>query len=124
MLRPSALEEDMAFDNTWDQEDSWWRENYGGRPYATGRSYEEFRPAYRYGYESGRHHMGRTWNEVEADLRTGWDKYENRGTSTWDNVKNAVRDAWHRVTGQKDLDADRMSESEVDRLSHGGRPRP
>ena len=59
----------MAFDNTWDQEDAWWRENYGGRPYATGRSYEEFRPAYRYGYESGRHHMGRNWNEVEADLR-------------------------------------------------------
>ena len=33
----------MAFDNTWDQEDAWWRENYGGRPYATGRNYEEFR---------------------------------------------------------------------------------
>ena len=113
----------MAFSNTWDQEDAWWRENYGGRPYATGRNYEEFRPGYRYGYESGRHHMGRAWNEVEADLRTGWDKYEHRGTSTWERVKDAVRDAWYRVTGQKDLDADRMSESEVDRLSHGGRPR-
>jgi hypothetical protein len=113
----------MAFDNTWDQEDAWWRENYGGRPYATGRSYEEFRPGYRYGYESGRHHMGRTWSEVEEDLRTGWDKFEHRGTSTWEKVKDAVRDAWHRVTGQKDLDASRMSESEVDRLSHGGRPR-
>jgi hypothetical protein len=124
MFRPTALEEvTMAFDNTWDQEDAWWRENYGGRPYATGRSYEEFRPGYRYGYESGRHHMGRNWNEVEADLRTGWDKFEHRGTSTWENVKAAVRDAWHRVTGQKDLDAERMSESEVDRLSHGGRPR-
>jgi hypothetical protein len=67
--------------------------------------------------------MGRNWNEVEADLRTGWDKFEHRGTSTWENVKAAVRDAWHRVTGQKDLDANKMSESEVDRLSHGGRPR-
>jgi hypothetical protein len=38
-------------------------------------------------------------------------------------VKDAVQDAWNRVTGQKDTDADRMSEREVDRLSHGGRPR-
>jgi hypothetical protein len=115
----------MAFDNSWDQEDAWWRENYGGRPYATGRNYEEFRPAYKYGYESGRHHMGRTWNEVEADLRTGWDRYEGRGgaESAWEKVKDAVRDAWHRVTGQTDLDASKMSESEVERLSHGGKPR-
>jgi hypothetical protein len=69
--------------------------------------------------------MGRSWSEVESDLRTGWDKFEGRSQteSTWDKVKDAVRDAWHRVTGQKDLEANRMSESEVDRLSHGGRPR-
>lgn len=115
----------MAFDNTWDQEDIWWSENFGGRPYATGRAYEEFRPAYRYGFESGRHHMGRNWNDVESDLRTGWDRNEGRdgAESTWDKVKDAVRDAWHRVTGQSDLDADRMSESEVDRMSRGGKPR-
>ncbi len=108
----------MAFDNSWDQEDAWWRENYGGRSYATGRNYEDFRPAYKYGYESGRHHLGRTWNDVESDLRTGWDRYEGRGVeSTWERVKDAVSDAWHRVTGQKSLDADRMSEREVDGLS-------
>ena len=115
----------MAFDNTWDKEDAWWRENYGARPYASGRNYEEFRPAYRYGYESGSHHMGRSWDDVEPDLRTGWDRYEGRGgaESTWEKVKDAVRDAWHRVTGQSDVDAGKMSESEVERLSHGGRPR-
>ena len=115
----------MAFDNTWDQEDSWWRENYGARPYSTGRNYEDFRPAYQYGFESGRHHMGRNWNDVESDLRTGWDRQEGRGgsESTWEKVKDAVQDAWNRVTGQSDLDADRMSESEVNRTSQGGRPR-
>ena len=109
----------MAFDNSWDQEDAWWRENYGGRPYATGRNYEEFRPAYKYGYESGQHHLGRSWNDVQADLQTGWDRYEGRGgaESTWEKVKDAVSDAWHRVTGQKTVDADRMSEREVNRMS-------
>jgi hypothetical protein len=63
--------------------------------------------------------LGRSWNDVEPDLRTGYDKYQFRGNSTWDNVKNAVRDAWHRVTGQKDLDADRMSESNVSNISRG-----
>jgi hypothetical protein len=55
--------------------------------------------------------MGRSWNDVESDLRTGWDRYEGRGNSTWENVKDAVRDAWHRVTGQKDVDTSRMSQS-------------
>ena len=109
----------MALDNTWNDEDTWWRDNYSTRPYATGRNYEEFRPAYQYGFESGRHHMGRTWNDVEPDLEQGWSKFEGRGTSTWDNIKHAVRDAWHRVTGQTDLDANRMSESEVTRQSRG-----
>jgi hypothetical protein len=115
----------MATNKSWDEEDSWWRNNFSSRPYATGRDYYEFRPSYQYGYESGLHHMGRTWNDVESDLRTGWEKFESRSGagSTWDNVKHAIRDAWHRVTGQHDLDADRMSETEVDRISQGGRTR-
>jgi len=115
----------MAGMNSWDQEDRWWRENYLSRPYASGRSYDEFRPAYQYGYESGRHHMGRTWNDVESDLKTGWERFEGRSGagSTWEHVKHAVKDAWNRITGQHDLDADRMSETEVDRLSRGGSPR-
>jgi len=98
--------------NSWNDEDNWWRNNFSSRPYATGRSYEDFRPGYQYGFESGQHHLGRSWNDVEPDLKTGWDRYESRGNSTWENVKDAVRDAWHRVTGQKDeLDTSRMSEA-------------
>ena len=102
----------MADNMIWDQEDLWWQENFKSRPYAAGYTYEEFRPAYRYGFEAGRHNMGRTWDDVESDLRTGWDKYEHRlsGGSTWESIKDAVRDAWHRVTGQK-LDVDKMAES-------------
>ena len=115
----------MADNRTWAQEDRWWEQNFSSRPYASGRPYEEFRPAYRYGFESGQHHLGRTWNDVESDLRTGWDKFEHRsaGGAAWENIKDAVKDAWHRITGQHDVDADKMSESEVDRLTRGGRPR-
>lgn len=110
---------------TWMEEDLWWEQEFPSRPYAAGRAYDEFRPAYRYGYESGSHYMGRRWEDAENDLRTGWDRFEGKGAggSLWEDVKDAVRDAWNRVTGHHTLDAERMSESEVDRLSHGGQPR-
>jgi hypothetical protein len=60
---------------------------------------------------------------VEPDLKTGWDKFEGRGQNTWDNIKHAVKDAWHRMTGQRDLDASRMSESSSDRFSPTSRDR-
>jgi hypothetical protein len=120
-----AMEGTMADTTNWDQENRWWEQNFVDRPYAAGRKYDEFRPAYRYGYESGRHHMGRTWSDVEQDLRTGWDKFEGKGPggAAWENIKDAVKDAWHRVTGQHGVDTEKMSQSEVDRLSQGGRPR-
>jgi hypothetical protein len=89
----------------WETEDNFWHENFSSRPYAIGPDYyERFRPAYRYGFESARHHAGRTWDDAEQHLREGWDKFELRGIhkSTWDEVKDAVRDAWDRVTGQAD----------------------
>lgn len=115
----------MADQSSWDQEDRWWRQNFSSRPYASGRSYDDFRPAYQYGYESGRHHMGRAWNDVESDLRIGWEKGTGRGSagSTWEHMKHAVRDAWHRVTGQKDLDADRLSDSSITEASRESRTR-
>ena len=110
---------------TWAQEETWWRNNYATRPYAAGRKYEEFRPAYQYGYECATRYRGRTWKEFEQDARSGWDKFEGKGPggAKWENVKDAVLDAWNRVTGKHKVDADRMSESEVDRLAHGGRAR-
>lgn len=89
----------------WDVEDRWWADNFATRPYNVGRTerYERLRPAYRYGFESAKHHMGRRFDEAEADLRAGWDRYEQRDEakdSAWDDVKYAVRDAWDRVRGR------------------------
>ena len=96
----------MADMRNWDQEDLWWRDNFSSRPYATGRTYEEFRPAYRYGFESATHGLGRTWEDAEPDLRAGWDRYQHRGeaSSVWEDVKHAVRDAWDRVVGTAPTD--------------------
>jgi hypothetical protein len=116
-----AKEEIMAQNKTWNDEDRWWRDNFSSRPYATGRNYEDFRPAYQYGFESGQHHLGRNWSDVESDLRSGWEKFERKSGAggTWESVKHAVRDAWDRITGKHDVDTDKMAELEEDRISRG-----
>jgi hypothetical protein len=93
----------------WETEDNYWHENFTSRPYALGPDYyDRFRPAFRYGFESGSHHMGRRWTDAESDLREGWERYQYRGEqpSTWDEIKDAVRDAWDRVTGASTAEAE------------------
>jgi hypothetical protein len=96
----------------WETEDNYWAENFSSRPYALGPDYyDQFRPAYRYGFESARDSLGRPWEEAEPDLASGWERYrvESGSPSAWDEIKAAVRDAWDRVTGA------RTAESESER---------
>lgn len=80
------------------EEDAYWRDNFRKRPYADETlSYDHYRPAYRYGWESRTRHADRRWDEVERELERGW--RENRGESRlgWSDAKLAARDAWQRV---------------------------
>jgi hypothetical protein len=78
------------------EEDAFWRENYDGRPYVKkGASYEDYEPAYRYGWETRTKHTGMNFDEVESHLRSGW-KNTNSGLG-WDAARPAVRDAWQRI---------------------------
>ncbi len=78
-------------------EDAYWRDNHATRSYATGTSYEEFEPAYRYGWESRAKHAGRSFDEVETDLSTNWSADSSRTKLGWSRARPAVRDAWDRV---------------------------
>ncbi len=63
----------------------------------TGRDYNTYEPAYRYGYEASndQRYSGRNYSDVENDLRTD---YEGRnGQGAWENVKDAVRTGWERT---------------------------
>ena len=95
----------------WSTEERWWQDNYRSRPYAKqDHSFDRYRGAYRYGFESGHRNQNRSWNDSEQDLRKGWDSYPHRGNekSTWDEVKDAVKDAWSRVTGDHHRDTANM----------------
>jgi hypothetical protein len=104
-LDKQEQEKSMANTETrtdWKTEDAYWRENYTRRPYfETGRDYEFYSPAYRFGYDATDRYSGKQWNDVEPDLRRDWDRYEHRGQSTWEQIKTAVKDAWDRMVGNR-----------------------
>jgi uncharacterized protein (TIGR02271 family) len=71
--------------------------NYYG---TTGDTYDDYAPAYRYGYDmaSDPRYQGRGFSEVESDLRT--DYARRYPTSTWEKIKDSVRYGWDKVTGR------------------------
>jgi hypothetical protein len=82
------------------EEDRYWRENHASRPYfKNGRTYDDYRPAYAYGWESaGRpEYHGRKFEDVENDLSRGWDKARGTTRSEWSEMKAATRDAFDRA---------------------------
>jgi hypothetical protein len=79
-------------------EDAYWKENYHNRPYVEkGTPYDDYQPAYRYGWESRAQHEGRRFEEVEPHLQTGWEKAKAESRLGWDKARHAARDAWDRV---------------------------
>ena len=82
----------------WTTESGYWRSSFSSRPYfRTGRDFEYYEPAYRYGFESADRYRDRSWDNIQADLERGWDKYTLRGKLAWAEIKDAVRDAWDRA---------------------------
>jgi hypothetical protein len=81
------------------EEDAYWRENYRNRSYVKAdRSYEDYQPAYKYGWESRAQHANKKWEDVEPELGRNWNSY-NQGAARqpWEEAKLATKDAWHRV---------------------------
>jgi hypothetical protein len=68
-------------------EDKYWRENYAARLYAANKSYDEYGPAYRYGWESYAQHDGKPFDEVESDLERDWDGAKGKSRLQWQNAK-------------------------------------
>jgi hypothetical protein len=79
-------------------EDAYWREHYYTRPYyVTGTLYEEYRPAYQYGWEARTRYNRQTFEEVEPELERGWPEARGDSGLGWETARFAARDAWDRV---------------------------
>lgn len=88
-------------------EDAYWREEYYNRSYYDqGIPYDEYAPAYRYGWESRTRYAGKKYDQVETDLGRDWDRFKGKSRLNWERAKLATRDAWHRVEEKLPGDAD------------------
>jgi hypothetical protein len=80
-------------------EEAYWRENYSSRPYVTrGATFNEYRPAYRYGVDAYARREGRTFEQAEPELMREWDSAKGISSLTWEGAKLATRDAWQHVS--------------------------
>jgi hypothetical protein len=70
--------------------------NHFQSSYTTDHTYEQYQPAYRYGYDlaTDERYMRRNWDEIEPEARTRWDE---RNPGTWEQFKSAVRHAYEEI---------------------------
>ncbi len=78
--------------------DTDFRDDFRSR-YGNQYRYEDFEPAYRYGYDmaSDPRYHGRRFEDVENDLRT--DYVQRNPNSTWERMKDSIRYGWDKMTG-------------------------
>jgi len=71
------------------------RQDYESNSANSGYGYDQYRPAYRYGYEmaSDSRYNASDWSDIEMQARRNW----NEGTlGPWERYKDAVRYGWER----------------------------
>ena len=86
------------FDAT--EEAQFWQDQYRLRPYYQSEStFEHWKPAYRFGWESARRpeHAHRTFEDVEGELAAEWRKEREAIGDDWRLYRDAVKDAWDRI---------------------------
>ena len=90
------------------KEDEYWAEQYEHEPYyEQGRSYEDYAPAYRAGYEGRMRYQGRKFDEAEGDLRKEYEGANSKSSLGWDKARHASRAAWNRIERAIPGDSDR-----------------
>ena len=75
--------------------------------YKADRDWNDYEPAYTYGYDTYGQYRGRRFEDVESDLERGWDKTKANSRLAWADARGAVRDGWHYVERAMPGDADR-----------------
>lgn len=78
-------------------EDAYWRESYQREPYyVSGRTYEQYRPAYELGWSSVGRYEG-DFESVEPRMADDWRARHSDGLA-WDEARPAARAAWDRAS--------------------------
>jgi uncharacterized protein (TIGR02271 family) len=74
-----------------------WRGHYQTQFANTGNKYEQYEPAYEYGYNlrNEARYRDYDWNRLEPEARRTWE--QNNPATAWDQIKSAVRYSWENL---------------------------
>jgi phage tail tape-measure protein len=90
------------------QYNEYWKDNYRNAAYYnSSREWNDYEPAYKYGYDTYGQYRGQKFQDVESDLQRNWDTSRGNSRLAWDEAKGAVRDGWHHIERAMPGDADR-----------------
>jgi len=79
-------------------EHEFWRKEHSHRPYFTlGTPYDQYGPAFQYGWESYASCTGKAFEDVESELAREWRRHRGASKLSWEHAKRATHDAWQRV---------------------------
>lgn len=80
---------DMNYQNAW-------RQHYQTNYVNTGKKFDYYEPAYRYGYtlRNDKRYSGWDWNRLEPEARRTWEKDH---PNTWEQFKAAIRNGWEDI---------------------------
>jgi hypothetical protein len=88
----------LKLEDDYDTYEDNFRHHYVTHYAQKGRRYDDYEPAYHYGYDltHDARFQNRAWTEVEPEARRAW---EEQYVESWDQFKDAVRYAWEEVRG-------------------------
>lgn len=75
--------------------------------YKPDRDWNDYQPAYKYGYDTYGQNRGRDFDSVEPQLERDWDTRRGDSRLAWSDARNAVRDGWHHIERRAPGDLDR-----------------
>ena len=75
--------------------------------YASGRDWNDYEPAYKYGYDTYGQYRGQRFEDVESDLERNWNATRANSRLAWNEAKGAVKDGWHHIERNLPGDFDR-----------------
>lgn len=84
-------------------EDAYWNEQHRKEPYyEADYDFNDYRPAYRMGYDQYARNPGVSFDSTEASLSDKWnDEYRGRSRLEWEKARDAMRAGWERLENRQ-----------------------
>ena len=80
-------------------EDAYWRENYTkAKYYSKDYTFDDYGPAYSYGYDAYGRYPGKRFEDIEPELSRDWQRAKGKSRLAWEHAKDATRDSFKRMS--------------------------